>query len=119
MEPDISNKSQSAEWYTKNINSLVEEVFIVLLFRFSVLNNRVFERIRPPPTQSLLGSRGDLLKKQQQKPNVQQQKISRATRQEKHGQKFVPSEEGCCLQSVLDRLFECQKGDPCGTPETD
>lgn len=30
IEPDISNKSQSVEWCIENINSLAEEVFIVL-----------------------------------------------------------------------------------------
>lgn len=43
IEPDISNTSQSVEWFTKNINSLVGEVFIVLCL-VSVLNNKVFEK---------------------------------------------------------------------------
>jgi hypothetical protein len=57
IEPDISNKSQLVQSYTKNINSLIEEVYVVPSFVFIMLNNGFFffrrKQIGPLPTQNL------------------------------------------------------------------
>lgn len=44
VESDISNKSQSVESYMENINSLIEDVCVVLSLDFTMMNNGISEK---------------------------------------------------------------------------